>query len=143
MQLESTATTAPPRALGRPWLWLGILTVPLTVAAVVLQSAVFKLFFMPWYALGLLTLGVLLVAIALFQRPSLTRGLVLAGTSALTAFAWYALLILTQLPNYAGPAKQGALVPAFTTTLADGSAFSDSDLRAGAPAVLVFFRGRW
>ena len=46
-------------------------------------------------------------------------------------------------PPYAGPAKMGEKLPAFTATLADGSPFTNSNLQEGKPTVLVFFRGHW
>jgi hypothetical protein len=49
----------------------------------------------------------------------------------------------TTLPKYNGPARVGTHIPPFTTTFADGRAFTDKDLEEGTPTVLVFFRGRW
>ena len=45
-------------------------------------------------------------------------------------------------PPYFGPAQVGQKVPAFTTQLADGKAFTDKDLN-GQDSIVLFFRGRW
>jgi hypothetical protein len=143
--MEQTNVVAPAisRKPGRIWIWIGILVLVGGIVAVILQYTVFKQLMMPWYAPALATLGVLLVAVATFQRPTFTRGLILAVVVAATVFEWYALVVLTQLPAYAGPARVGEPVPVFSTTLANGDTFSDRDLQSGDPAVLLFFRGRW
>jgi hypothetical protein len=39
--------------------------------------------------------------------------------------------------------QPGVQVPAFTTALADGTEFTNSDLQKGTRTALIFFRGRW
>lgn len=127
---------------GRVWVVLANLAMFGGLLAMVVQFFVLKHLDVPWYMAVLGTLGAVLIAVAMFQRRSLFRGLALALFVALTALEWYTLVVLVRLPAYAGPARVGEPIPEFTTTLADGSSFSDRDLR-GDPAVLVFFRGRW
>lgn len=131
-----TATT------GRVWVWLANLAMFGGLLAMVVQFAVVKQLGVPWYLAVLGTLGAVLMAVALVQRFALSRGLAVALFVVLAVLEWVALVVLVRLPAYAGPARVGEPIPAFTTTLADGSSFSDSDLRGG-PSVLVFFRGRW
>jgi peroxiredoxin len=50
---------------------------------------------------------------------------------------------MSKLPAYSGPVRVGETIPAFHTTLADGHAFNDGDLKQGKSNVLLFFRGRW
>jgi peroxiredoxin len=52
------------------------------------------------------------------------------------------LLYMMRTPDYTGPAV-GQKMPAFTTALASGSAFTNADLANGQRTVLVFFRGHW
>lgn len=95
----------------------------------------------PWYVPAFGTLGALL-AVWAFARG---RGMgALAVAVLLTAFAgfqWFVVLS-SRLPAYAGPVEVGKPFPAFQTTRADGSPFTDADLRGQATA-LVFYRGRW
>jgi cytochrome oxidase Cu insertion factor (SCO1/SenC/PrrC family) len=49
----------------------------------------------------------------------------------------------TMTPLYTGPAEIGRRIPKFTTTLADGTPFTEKDLERGNPTVVLFFRGRW
>jgi hypothetical protein len=58
------------------------------------------------------------------------------------AFQWWALLAM-RLPAYTGPVKDGQPFPAFATTLADGSSFTQADLQGDQNTVMVFFRGHW
>ena len=48
-----------------------------------------------------------------------------------------------ELPDYAGPARAGHPIAAFTSRLADGRPFTQQDLQDGRPSAIVFFRGRW
>jgi cytochrome oxidase Cu insertion factor (SCO1/SenC/PrrC family) len=48
---------------------------------------------------------------------------------------------MSKLPAYEGPARAGDKLPAFTTTRADGSPFTEKNLQSGQPSALVFFRG--
>ena len=50
---------------------------------------------------------------------------------------------MTRLPAYAGPLEIGQPYPAFQTQRADGTPFTQADLRGDKGTVLVFFRGRW
>jgi hypothetical protein len=141
------ATTTVPQiaapAAGRGYLWGGLGLAVLAIVLCVVQFVVLRRLVAPWHLPALTTLGAVLLFVALAQRRSVTRIVVFALVAALAAFEWHFLMNLTALPGYTGPAQTGQPMPAFQTKLADGSAFSDSDLRDGVPTVMVFFRGRW
>jgi hypothetical protein len=61
----------------------------------------------------------------------------------LATLEWSFLLVAAKLPSYAGPVKEGTLLPAFTATLADDSPIDEDWLKGGQNTILVFFRGRW
>ncbi len=143
MSQTTTDVAAPPRAAGRLWLWLGILAAVGGIAATFVQFGVLKWLSVPWYAAALLTVGALCAAAAFAVRKSVTRGVVLTLLVFLAGFVWYGLAVAMKLPEYAGPAREGSPVPTFTARLTDGQPFSDADLRAGQPSVLVFYRGHW
>src|SRR5262249_26196590 len=62
---------------------------------------------------------------------------------ALAGLEWAFVLAMTVLPTYAGPLKEGAAIPAFHATLADGTEIDQSRFQQGRPTALVFFQGRW
>ena len=102
-----------------------------------------KLLVVPWYSPALATLGVFLLLVSLARRRSFPRVAALVVVAALAGFQWFFWVSLIKLPDYAGPARAGQQFPAFSTTLADGSPFTDSDFRDKSRHVMVFFRGRW
>jgi hypothetical protein len=61
---------------------------------------------------------------------------------ALAGFEWFIILGSTLEP-YAGPAKSGDKLPAFSAKFADGSLFTERSLEEGKDTVLVFNRGHW
>ena len=127
---------------GRSLLLLGVflalggyaLNMVLMFAAKILVTA--------WYAPLLGTLGVALIIVALMRSRSIWRWTALVVYTLFVAFQWWALLAM-RLPAYAGPVKDGQAFPAFATTLADGSAFTQDDLKGDQNTVMVFFRGHW
>ena len=133
--------SAPPRP--RTYFLLGVLIFSLGMVAFVVQYfGLQRLNVVPWYLPVLGTAGVALMVLSVYQRPRVWRSLGLAVFVLLAGMEW--LLILgSKLPEYQGPAKVGTTIPAFTTTLADGTSFSDQDLQKGKPTVLLFFRGHW
>jgi len=124
--------------------WLFLLGVLLVFAGPVVYIIQFnmKQLVVPWYAPVLATLGVLLMLASVWRRPGVLRisGLVLFGL--VCGFEWF-FIVMARTPVYSGPANPGQKVPAFATTLADGTAFTDQELAKGIPTALVFFRGRW
>lgn len=130
------------RSHGRGYLWAGIGLALLGIVLGVVQYSL-KQLIVPWYAAVLASLGVLLLLVSLGKRRSLVRFLVLGLVVALAGFEWVFLLSLSKIPAYQGPAWAGEKLPAFQTTLADGSSFTEKDLERGTPSVLVFFRGHW
>ncbi len=142
--MEKPLVAGPPGtgSRGRLYLWSGIGLFVLGVVGVIIQYAL-KQLIVPWYAPILGSVGVGLLLLSCRQRPTVARfaglGLVALGC----AFEWYFLVALTRLPHYAGPAQVSSPVPAFAAMRADGSSFTDADLKQGPPTALVFFRGRW
>src|SRR5260370_195803 len=133
-------TTA--RHPGRSLLLLGVL---LAVAGPVLNFLLMfaaKILITPWYAPLLETLGVALIILALMRSRSIWRWTALVIFTLFLAFAWFAVPAM-RLPAYPGPGKDGQPFPAFATTLADGAAFTQDDLKGDRNTVMVFFRGHW
>jgi hypothetical protein len=97
----------------------------------------------PWYAPILATVGVLLMVVSVRQRWGIVRAVGLFLLALICGLEWFMVLVGSSTPLYTGPAKVGRQLPAFTTTLASGQAFSEKDLENGTSTVLVFFRGRW
>ena len=141
------AITSPPatevrRASGRVFLGLGILLVLLgpILYAVEINA---KHLATPWYAPVLATVGLVLLMMAVWGRPNLWRITAFVLFSLFAAGQWFMLLVASKVPPYTGPVAVGAAMPAFKTTLADGSPFDQDSLRGEQDTVLVFFRGRW
>ncbi|HWB12313.1 MAG TPA: hypothetical protein VG826_24010 [Pirellulales bacterium] len=95
----------------------------------------------PWYLPLTGTLGALFVIGSLWQRRGVWRVLTLVCVL-LLAFGEWGFVLGTRLPAYSGPVAVGKPFPDFSTTRADGEAFTRKDL-VDQDTVLVFFRGRW
>jgi hypothetical protein len=95
----------------------------------------------PWYAPPLGILGLALTILALMRSRSILRWAAAVICTLLVAFSSVVLFAM-RTPAYTGPVKTGQPFPAFATTLADGSAFTQADLQ-GKDTVMVFFRGRF
>ena len=126
-----------------PFFLIGVLLFLLGPAIYVVQLWLSHLGTTPWYMPILATVAVLLMAVSVWRRRGIVRWAGLILFVVLCALAWFHLLVGTRTPLYTGPAQASHKVPAFATTLADGSAFTDKDLEKGMPTVLLFFRGRW
>jgi hypothetical protein len=127
---------------GRSLLLLGVfLGVAGPVVMIALMFAA-KILITPWYAPLLGTLGVALIVLALMRSRSIWRWTAVVIFTLLVGFQWWALLAM-RTPAYTGPVKDGQPFPAFATTLADGSAFTQADLQGDQNTVMVFFRGHW
>ena len=127
---------------GRLWLFLGVLVALSGVAIYAIQLQM-KILVTPWYAPILATIGTLLVVAALLRSRTVWRW---AATGCFTLFAaaqWLMMLVALSAPAYTGTAVAGQPFPDFTTTLANGSAFSLEDFKGDQSTVLLFFRGRW
>jgi hypothetical protein len=135
---------APPktRSGGRLYFWLGI---GLSLLGPILNMILMQMghLGLHWYALALSTVGVGLLLVAVIRRAGIARIVFLALFGLLCAFQWFVVVFISKLPAYDGPARPGDKLPAFTTTLADGSSFTEKNLENGQPSVLVFFRGHW
>jgi hypothetical protein len=97
----------------------------------------------PWYGPALATLGTALILVALRRRVSVWRVAALLLVGALTAGEWWFLLSYSTLPDYSGPVAEGQTFPEFAAARADGTPFTQDDLKGDRDTVLVFFRGRW
>jgi hypothetical protein len=141
-----TTTLATPAAVvphkqGRGYFWAGLGICVLGVAATVVQFAL-QIMKTPWYSPVLATIGAILLVVAVARRRSIPRVIGLVLVAGFAGVQWYFLGVMMKLPEYKGP-PPGRPVPSFTSTLADGKTFQDSDLRDGSRRVLVLFRGRW
>jgi hypothetical protein len=141
------AITSPPAAgvrrfPGRLYLWLGIALVVLgpVLSFIQLQAKILKT---PWYVPSLATIGVALLLLSLARKVTVSRSIALILCGLLMGAEWYFLVSLSKLPAYTGPVSVGTSFPTFTTTLADGTAFNQDNLRGEQNTALVFFRGRW
>jgi cytochrome oxidase Cu insertion factor (SCO1/SenC/PrrC family) len=97
----------------------------------------------PWYLPVLGKVAAAVVFAALFRKATATRVVLGLLFTLLAAFEWYMMLSALRLPAYAGPVTAGHPFPAFTSTRADGTPFTQDDLKGDGNTVLVFFRGRW
>src|SRR5262245_18128115 len=102
-----------------------------------------KSLFAPWYAPILATLGAALMVASAWRRGGIARSIGAAFFVIVCGLEWFMLGVGTLTPLYTGPAEIGRKIPVFTTTLADGTPFTEKDLERGNPTVLLFFRGRW
>lgn len=143
MEIPETKSGSAPAPVRRwPLFLVGVLLFVLGPALYAVQIRL-KYLAMPWYVLALATLGVLFMVVSVWQRRSVWRSAGLALFVLVCAFEWFAVLVENRTPVYTGPAQPGRQLPAFATTLADGQAFTGTDLKNGRAAVLLFFRGRW
>jgi hypothetical protein len=142
--MDTPTTPWPPidRRAGRGLLWIGIALAAAAIGLMFLQIRL-KILIVPWYLPGLTTIGALLVIWSLTRRVGIVRIVVLVLLVALAGFEWFAIGVASRLPKYTGPAQAGKKLPSFYTTLADGSALTNSNLRDGKQRVMTFFRGRW
>src|SRR5262245_30112933 len=127
---------------GRSLLFLGVFLAIAGPALMMLLTFGAKILVAPWYTPVLGTLGVALIILALVQSRSIWRWTAVVIFTLFVGFQWWALLAM-RTPPYTGPVKDGQPFPAFATTLADGSTFTQADLKGDQHTVMVFFRGRW
>jgi hypothetical protein len=127
---------------GRPLLLAGVLVALAGPVLMIVLMFAAKILITNWYAPLLVTLGVVLIVLALKRSRSIWRWMALVVFTLLAGFLWFALFAMS-LPAYTGPVKNGESFPAFATTLADGSAFTQDDLKGEQNTVMVFFRGHW
>ena len=127
---------------GRPLLLLGVLVALAGPVLMILLTFAAKILITNWYGPLLGTLGLALIILALMRSRSIWRWTAAVLVTLLVGFQWWALFAMG-LPAYTGPVKDGQPFPAFATTLADGSAFTQDDLKGDRNTVMVFFRGHW
>jgi len=127
---------------GRPLMLLRVLLALGGVAAFFVLTFAAKVLVTPWYAPLLGTAGVALIVLSLTRSRSGWRWTVAAFVTLFVGLQWLAVFAL-RTPPYTGPVNEGAPFPAFATTLADGAAFTQADLRGDKSTVIVFYRGHW
>ena len=127
---------------GRSLLLAGVLVAVAGPVVMILLTFAAKILVANWYGPLLGTFGVALIVLALMRSRSVWRWTALVIFTLLAGFGWWALFAM-RLPEYTGPVKDGQPFPAFSTTLADGSAFTQDDLKGDRNTVMVFFRGHW
>jgi hypothetical protein len=132
--LEQPVT--PPTGRWLAW-WLGLGLPFLAIFGAMMQMSL-DILITPWYAPILATLGCLLMFWSLLGRRSIWGIFGVVPVAGLAGMLWF-LLSLGSLASYQGPDR----IPSFQTQWADGSPFTDSDLKNGQTHALVFFRGRW
>lgn len=127
---------------GRLYLLLGAL---LTAAGLIVYALQLRwnVLWAPWYVPILATVGVVFAVLALARARSAWRWAAAVLLALFAAAEWVFLLVLMNTPAYTGPARPGQAFPAFTATLADGSTFTQDNLKGDQNTVLVFFRGHW
>src|SRR5262249_14382320 len=133
-------TTA--RHPGRPLLFLGVFLAVAGPALMMLLTFAAKILITPWYAPVLGTLGVALIVLSIVRSRSIWRWTAVVIFTLFVGFQWWTLFAM-RTPAYTGPGKDGEPFPAFATKLADGSDFTQADLKGDKNTVMVFFRGRW
>jgi hypothetical protein len=133
---------APPQTGGRLLLWTGVQAAIIGVVAYMVQMIAGRLT-TPWYAPALATLGALLILVSLLRRFTVLRILALLPIGALAAFEWWLILLGSAQPAYSGPVAQGKPFPEFTAARADGTTFTQEQLKGEQDTVMVFFRGHW
>src|SRR5262249_32258402 len=133
-------TTA--RHPGRSFLLLGVFVAVAGPVLMFLLTFAAKILITPWYAPVLGTLGVALIILALVRSRSIRRWTAMLIFTLFVAFQWWALFAM-RTPPYTGPVNAGEPFPAFATTLADGSTFTQDDLKGNQNTVMIFFRGHW
>jgi len=139
--MSSSSSAALHRSRGRLFLLLGLGLAVLGVGAYVVQISLKRLM-APWYMPTIASLGVVLVVVSLLERRTVWRACALLAVVLLAGAEW-AILYAVRLPPYRGPIAVGRPFPAFKTTRADGTSFTQRDLAGDRNNVLVFFRGRW
>ncbi len=127
---------------GRSLLLLGVLLAVAGPVLMIMLMFAAKILVAPWYAPLLGTLGVALIILALLRSRSIWRWTAVVIFTLFVGFQWWALLAM-RTPAYTGPVKDGQPFPAFATALADGSSFTQDDLKGDQNTVMVFFRGHW
>lgn len=136
--LNETAARRP----GRSLLLLGVLVALAGPVINILLMFAAKILITPWYAPFLGTLGLALIIRSLMRSRSLWRWTAVVIFTLQLAFQCWVLFAM-RTPAYTGPVKGGQPFPPFATTLADGSSFTEADLKRDENTVMVFFRGHW
>ena len=127
---------------GRIYVWLGMLVALAGVAVYFIQFNA-KILRTPWYTPICATIGVALVLLALVHSRTIWRWAALVFLTLFAAAEWAMILVAFSTPAYTGPVKVGQPFPEFATKLADGSTFTQNDLKGEQNTVMVFFRGHW
>jgi hypothetical protein len=133
---------APPKAGGRPLLWLGLLAVVAWVPLGFLQMLA-GILLPSWLGPALASVGTALVVLSLWRRLTAWRILALLVAGVITAGQWWLVLSYARLPSDTGRVVAQHEMPEFTAYRADRTPFTQNDLKGDKETVLVSFRGRW
>jgi hypothetical protein len=130
------------RRSGRGLLWLGMLV---ALSGVVVYFVLFNnnILIAPWYVPGLATVGVVLLLLALVRARTIWRWAAFVLFIGFAALLWVMVLVVLATPAYTGPVKTGQPFPDFATARADGTTFTQADLKGDQNTVMVFYRGWW
>ena len=142
MNDQNRTATGTSKHPGRYLLLLGVLLVVGVYVVNMLLMFAAKILITAWYGPIVGTLGLVLIILALMRSRSIWRWTVVVIFTLFVSFQWLALLAMG-LPAYTGPVEDGQPFPAFATTLANGTAFTQDDLKGERNTVMVFFRGHW
>ncbi|MFO0811416.1 MAG: hypothetical protein U0746_22530 [Gemmataceae bacterium] len=112
------------------------------IAAYSLQFIGLKWLTVPWYLPILGTVGALIALTSLGQRRAIGRYIGVTVLVLLASAEWLLVAKLSVLPTYAGPGT-GQPFPAFAARFADGTPFTEANLKGDKETILIFFRGRW
>jgi len=138
--MTTSAADAPRRSSGRLFLVLGLVLAALGALGYAALIAARRP--TTWSLPASATLAAALLVVALWRKRSVWRVLALVVVALLAAAEW-GFFLKVRLPSYTGPVAAGEPFPAFTTTRADGTPFTQRELEGERNHVLVFFRGRW
>jgi hypothetical protein len=142
MVVPTNASNPVPHRSGRAFFWAGVFLCLLGPMLFAVEFSLKRLA-VPWFSPALATLAVFCLIMAVVRRRTVSRWVALVLIALFAGIQWYGLAVFIKLPDYKGPVQVGKSIPAFQGKRADGSPFTNSELKGDKRHVLVFFRGRW
>src|SRR5947209_17078986 len=126
MDNSPTPLVVAPKPSGRATLWLAVVAAFLGPALYMAQLNAGRLT-VPWYLPGLGTVGFLLALSAFGRVRGFGRALLVGLLGLMACGEWFMIVKLSKLPPYSGPVAVGQPFPAFATTWADSSPFTQAN----------------